>query len=102
VVLALPPVASRISKYTSASSLVGHYSVTPKYNSTMARVRRLLTAHEFTPSERRRLRDLGADYLFVGPQEQHWLGFDPDGAPGLTRVFAQGSVAIYSVASLPE
>jgi len=44
VVLALPPVASRISKYTSASSLVGHYSVTPKYNSTMARVKRVLAA----------------------------------------------------------
>jgi hypothetical protein len=102
VVLALPPVASRISKYTSASSLVGHYSVTPKYDSTMARVRRVLAAHEFAPSELRRLRHLRADYLFVGPQEQHWLGFDPDAAPGLTRVFAQGSVAIYKLASLSE
>ena len=102
VVLALPPVASRISKYTSASSLVGHYSVTPKYNSTMARVKRVLAAHEFTPSELHRLRHLGADYLFVGPQEQHGLGFDPETAPGLTRVFAQGSAAIYKVASLTE
>jgi hypothetical protein len=61
-----------------------------------------LAAHEFTPSELRRLRHLGADYLFVGPQEQHGLGFDPEAAPGLTRVFVQGGVAIYKVASLTE
>jgi hypothetical protein len=30
------------------------------------------------------------------------LGFDPDTAPGLTRVFVQGSVAIYNVEALPE
>jgi hypothetical protein len=102
VVLALPPVAGRVSKYTSASSLVGHYSVTPKYNSTMARVRRVLTAHEFTPSEWRRLRDLGADYLFFGPQERRLDGFDPNTASGLAQVFAQGDVAIYKVESYAE
>ena len=81
---------------------MGHYSVTPKYNSTMARVRRVLTAHEFTPSEWRRLRDLGADYLFFGPQERRLDGFDPNTASGLAQVFAQGDVAIYKVESYAE
>jgi hypothetical protein len=102
VVLAVPPVSGRISKYTSASSLVGHHSVTPHYNSMLAHVRRLLAARQFTASEHRMLRDLGADYLFVGPQEQRLLGFDPNTAPGLARVFARESVAIYKVDSLAE
>ncbi|MGB8294391.1 MAG: hypothetical protein WCG85_03105 [Polyangia bacterium] len=102
VVLAVPPVAGRISKYTSASSLVGHHSVTPHYNSILTRVRRLLAARQFTPSEHGTLRELGADYLFVGPQEQLLLGFDPNAAPGLARIFVQGSVAIYRVASAME
>jgi hypothetical protein len=102
VVLALPPVSGRISKYTSASSLVGHHSVTPHYNSILAQVRRVLAAHQFTPSQHRMLRELGADYLFVGPQEQRSLGFDPNSAPGLARVFAQGSVAIYKVEPATE
>jgi hypothetical protein len=102
VVLALPPVSGRISKYTSASSLVGHHSVTPHYNSVLVQVRRVLAARQFTPSQHRMLRELGADYLFVGPQEQRSLGFDPNTAPGLARVFAQGSVAIYKVESAAE
>jgi hypothetical protein len=102
VVLAVPPVSGRVSKYTSASSLVGHHSVTPHYNSILARVRRVLAARQFTSYEHRGLRDLGADYLFVGPQEQRLLGFDPNTAPGLARVFAQGSVAIYRVEPLAE
>jgi hypothetical protein len=102
VVVALPPVAGRVGKYTSASSVVGHHSVTPEYNSLVARVYRVLTARQFTPSERRMLRDLGADYLFVGPQERRLLGFDPETAPGLSRVFARGSVAIYRVEPLAE
>jgi len=102
VVLAMPPAAGRISKYTSASSLVGHHSVTPHYNSILARVRRVLAAHPFTSSEQRTLRELGTDYLFVGPQEQHLLGFDPNTAPGLARVFAQGNVAIYKVEPATE
>ena len=36
VVVALPPVSGRVCKYTSASSLVGHHSVTPEYNSLLA------------------------------------------------------------------
>jgi hypothetical protein len=102
VVLAVPPVSGRISKYTSASSLVGHHSVTPHYSAILAHVRRLFAARQFTPFEHRTLRELGADYLFVGPQEQRLLGFDPNAAPGLTRVFAQGSVAIYKVESQAE
>jgi uncharacterized membrane protein len=48
------------------------------------------------------LQELGAEYLFVGPQEHRSLGFDPGAAPGLARVFAQGSVAIYKVESRAE
>lgn len=102
VVVALPPVSGRVSKYSSASSLVGHHSVTPEYDSLGARVYRLLVAHQFTFAEHRELRDLGADYLFVGPEERRLLGFDPETAPGLAKVFARGSVAIYRVEPLAE
>ena len=102
VVLAMPPASGRVSKYSSVSSLVGHHSVTPHYNSILARVRRLLATRQFASYEHGVLRELGADYLYVGPQEQRMLGFDPNTAPGLTRVFAQGEVAIYKVESRPE
>jgi hypothetical protein len=102
VVVAFPPVSGRIGKYSSASSLVGHHSVTPEYSSLVEGVYRVLAARQFTLSEHRMLHDLGADYLFVGPQERRLLGFDPEAAPGLSRVFARGSVAIYKVEPLAE
>jgi len=101
-VLALPPVSGRICKYTSASSVVGHFSLTPNYPSIMARVRSVLTAPKFTHTELSALRELGTDFLFIGPEEQHLLGFDPNTAPHLSKVYAQGSVAIYKVDRLAK
>jgi hypothetical protein len=102
VVVALPPVSGRLCKYTSASSLVGHHSVTPEFDSILERVYGVLAAPRFTPSQHQVLRDLGADYLYIGPRERSLRGFDPETAPGLSRVFAQGGVAIYQVEPLAE
>jgi hypothetical protein len=98
VVLALPPMAGRISKYSSASSVLGHYSVTPGYWGLTKQIQSILAAPVLADKEYAALRELGINFLVVSPEEKKVLGFDPDAAPQLAKVYSGGSVAIYKLA----
>ena len=102
VILASPIVSGRICKYTDALTVIGHYAVTPLYNFTAARVREVLSAPQLTHNELQILHELGTEFLFIGPEEQHMISFDPNVTTGLSKVFAKGSVAIYRVKQLLE
>jgi len=99
VILASPIVSGRICKYTDASAVIGHYSVTPHYEAILAQVHEALSPPQFTRNELRILQKIGANFLFIGPEEQYQrlIGFDPNTAAGLSKVFAKGSVEIYKV-----
>ena len=102
VILASPLVSGRICKYTDALTVIGHYAVTPLYDFKAARVREVLSAPQLAQNELHILHELGTEFLFIGPEEEHMISFDPNATTGLTKVFAKGSVAIYRVEQLLE
>lgn len=98
VVLALPRVSGRIGKYTGASTVLGHYSVTPDFEKLFGLTTRWYSTRVFSMKERDTLREtLRADYVYIGPEEKRLLGFDPDTVTGFTKVFSRGTVSLYRV-----
>ncbi|HJT81777.1 MAG TPA: hypothetical protein VJ719_11300, partial [Chthoniobacterales bacterium] len=76
--VALPPVGTRLCKYTSCLSVLGHRCVTPVYYPKLTQVQTILSGSEFGDRETATLHQLGGNFLYIGPEERALLGFDPD------------------------
>jgi hypothetical protein len=92
VALALPTASQRIAKYTKASVVAGHYSVTPKFNESAALAMRLLAD---TALSGHALDSLHITYVFAGPEERatHKIHAGSDGL--YAPLYSNRSVTIY-------
>lgn len=92
VVLASETVSQRIAKYTSASVVAAHYSVTPRFNESSALAARLLRD---TLLNSQALDSLNIAYVFAGPAEQQAHAIVGSTGGQLVPVYASPAVTIY-------
>ncbi len=94
VVLADLPSSQRIAKYTNASVVAAHYSVTPRFEENAALAQRLLGNAQVTSGWEALPANLGANYVYV----KHSNTPQPVGKY-LDMVFQNRGVSIYRVVS---
>lgn len=92
VVLAQITTSQRIAKYTSASVISAHYSVTPRFNASSALVARLL---KDSVLDSHALDSLNIAYVFVGQEEQRTHTITGSTGGQYLPVYANDAVTIY-------
>jgi hypothetical protein len=102
VVLAGYITSSRICKYTNASVVIGHYSVTPHFLETFKKAYDIFANTAWDLNKRNQLSDLNVDYLYLGPElyKPDRLGIDTTGFMKL--VYKNEITAIYKVDRIKE
>jgi hypothetical protein len=91
----------RIGRYVPARAgnrvFIGHFHETMHLEEKQRLADSFFQNTSGDDARRRLLSDYGIRYVFHGPAEKEMGGFDPSEASYLTRVYANESVAIYSV-----
>lgn len=95
VVLAAPPTSSRLCKYTSVSTLTGHYSVTPRYYEQEMVTRELFSQLRLPERSCTLLDSLHITYIYVGPEERSTYTIGNIPKQCLNPVFKNSEVTIY-------
>lgn len=95
VVLAAPPTSSRLCKYTSVSTLTGHYSVTPQYNEQEMVAQKLFKLLGLPESSCTLLDSLRIAYIYIGPEERSTYAIGNIPEECLNPVFKNNEVTIY-------
>jgi len=93
VVLALPASSLRIAKYTPASVVAAHYSVSPRFPEMYGIIKETLMGLDDT----KRLNKLNVSYVYIGPDEKRLNDSQPTEDQYLKPVYNNNSVSIYAV-----
>ena len=97
VVLAMPSTSLRIAKYTSASVVAAHYSVTPRYTESAAIASGFFADSVLGNPQRSALEKLNIGYIYIGPSEKESNSVRVLNDGTLTKVYGNELVAIYKV-----
>jgi len=93
VVLALPAASLRIAKYTPASVVAAHYSVSPRFEEMYRVIRETLMGL----NSAMQLNQLNVDYVYIGPLEKRMKNIQITKDPYLKPVYTNPSVFIFRV-----
>lgn len=96
VVLAMPSASLRIAKYTDASIVAAHYSVTPRFAETAGLVNSIF-ANPVLDNNPVLKEKLNVSYVYIGPNERQAGNKSVTQNAGLTMVYNNPLVAIYKV-----
>jgi hypothetical protein len=100
VILASPKNSSRLCKYTSAATVVGHYSVSPRYEYFTASIKRHFSGSDPDPEACGMLSTWNVDYIFIGQGDDSVITAEALKIPCVSPVFHQGGVTIFRHLSL--
>lgn len=95
VVLALPETSLGIAKYTPASVVAAHYSVSPKFPETVRKIYEIFRGR-LDASKKLLLEELNVDYIYIGPRETR-LNIEAGRNDYLELVYHNPVVSIYKV-----
>ncbi len=93
VVLATPPASQRIAKYTGASVVAAHYSVTPRFTESAILVQKTLADTMMISGQTPLPEAVHANYVYLNNDEIK----SPTPGKYLSEVFHNSSVTIYKV-----
>ena len=97
VVLAMPSTSLQIGKYTSASVVAAHYSVTPHYIETANAITGIYANATLGLAQQSALQKLHVDYVYIGPAERMLNSIKAEPGTCLTSVYSNPDVTIYKV-----
>ncbi|MBN1130873.1 MAG: hypothetical protein JXA71_17930 [Chitinispirillaceae bacterium] len=98
VVLASPKASARISKYTSASTVAGHYSVTPQYERTTGCIKKHFSLPRPHPDACALLSRWNVDYIVIEKAGDSCFSREALNLPCISRVFFNENISIYHYA----
>jgi len=96
VVLAMPATSLKIAKYTDASVVAAHYSVSPKYNENAGIVNGIFS-DSLLNNQEPVIEKLNVHYVYIGPNERAVNHIKVNPGNHLTPVYSNAMVSVYKV-----
>ena len=97
VVLAALVTSQRIAKYTTASVVAAHYSVTPHFDENKKYIDEIYNDSTVGERQKTLLRQLDVSYVYVGPLERKMHDIKVEQGSFLTLVYSNQDVSVYRV-----